>query len=163
MVKKLFNSIKPQADQNSPDVEPPELPDFRTQIHAKYPIRHLNSRHKRWIEDLSEYGVYDKAEVIFESGENSRHAVYLLQGAISLKADDGKYKIIHNSDESALYPLARTNPRQYTATALKPGTVMLWVDRQLIRKCINAQLKDNPVSSTSNSYLVEIIDDVSQS
>ncbi|MEJ2212510.1 MAG: hypothetical protein P8Y20_00215 [Gammaproteobacteria bacterium] len=159
MVKKLFKGINAEASQNVPKTEPPGLSELREHIHAKYPIRHLNSRHKKWIEDLSEHAVYDKSDVIFESGENCSHAVYLLQGSISLKADDGKYKIIHHSDESALYPLARVNPRQYTAKALKPNTILLWVDRKLIKSCINTQLRGKKTSKSSDSYLVEILPD----
>ena len=157
MGKKPINEKMPEASQSSLYKEPPSLPVLRASIHAKYPIRHLNSRHKKWIEDLSKSSAYDKSEVIFESGEKATQAAYLLQGSISLKADDGKYKIIHHSDENAQYPLARVNPRQYTATALQPNTVILWIDRKLIKKCINLELKDITSSASSDSYLVEVI------
>ena len=157
MDKKPINGTMPEASQSSFNKEPPSLSELRALIHAKYPIRHQNSRHKKWIEDLSERSAYDKSEVIFESGENATQAAYLLEGSISLKADDGKYKINHHSDETAQYPLARVNPRQYTATALQPNTVILWVDRKLIKKCINLQLKDITTSASTENYLVEIV------
>ncbi len=162
MVKRLLKGRKPEVGQIQASAEPPKLSELKEEIHAKYPIRHLNSRHRKWVEDLSEHGVYDKSEVIFQSGDSSIHAVYLLQGSVSLKADDGRYKIIHHCDESALYPLARKNPRKYTGTALKPNTVMLWVHRKLIKDCIDKQLKGKTTSnssSSSDSYLVEHLSD----
>ena len=161
MVKRFLKVIKTKSDNIDLIPEPPSLSELREDIYAKYPICHLNSRHKKWIEDLSELGTYTKSETIFETGEYCSHAVYLLRGTVGLTADDGKEKIIHHSDESALYPLARVNPRQYTATALEPDTVMLWVHRKLIKSCINIQLRDiKSTSSTDSSYTVEILDDM---
>ena len=162
MVKRFLKVIKTKSDDidHIPEPPSPSPSELRADIYAKYPICHLNSRHKKWVEDLSELGTYTKSETIFESGEYCSHAVYLLRGSVSLTADDGKEKIIHHTDESALYPLARVNPRQYTATALEPDTIMLWVHRKLIKSCINIQLRDKKPSSNSDSYTVEILPDM---
>ena len=130
--------------------------EFEKEIHSKYPIKHLNSRHKRWIVDISGISIHQPDELIFKVGEYASKAVYLLKGSLHLVARDDKTVDVLHSDESALYPIARTNPRQYTAYAAEPNTILLWVDRKLIKSCIANQLRDK-TSASKDSYKVEIV------
>jgi CRP-like cAMP-binding protein len=104
-------------------------------LHALIP---LNSLSASAFDELLARAQVDRLaprDCLFEQGDADREAVFLLQGEVSLTADDGATrKIVAGSDE-ARYALAQLKPRQYTGIAATAVTI-LRVDSELLDRML---------------------------
>ncbi len=58
-----------------------------------------------------------KGEVLLERGSNETTRLYLVQGRLHLRAEDGAMSLVSHEDPSALSPIARLRPSRYEVVA----------------------------------------------
>jgi hypothetical protein len=59
-------------------------------------------------------------EVVLQSGDSDRQQMYLLRGAVTLIAHDGREHRIESESENARWPVSRLRPCLYTLIAAEP-------------------------------------------
>jgi CRP-like cAMP-binding protein len=77
----------------------------------------------------------ERGQTLFARGDEDGDSYYLVDGEVSLDADDhdAPPQIIHAGSDAARHPLARLKPRLYTCVAQIPCEVMAFADDALDR------------------------------
>jgi CRP-like cAMP-binding protein len=76
-----------------------------------------------------------KGKYIFRQGDTDDYSFYLLEGEVEMEADGQVRNIIKGGTDSARYPLAQLQPRQFSARARTPLKV-LQVNRNALDKLL---------------------------
>lgn len=109
---------------------------FLELLTALVPINGLAPQHRRRIIKRAQFHEYRKGQYVFRQGDRDSFAVYLLEGQLDLYADGNLVKTVMGGTDAARYALAQLQPRQLSAQARTPATVMR-VDRSLLDKLLS--------------------------
>jgi len=87
----------------------------------------------------ADFHAYQGGQVVMERGTRNSFDYYLVEGEVSLEAQDGRISRVAAGSERARQPIAHLQPRQFKVTTVKP-TKMLIVDQPTLTQ----MLKDAP-------------------
>ena len=94
------------------------------------PICYLSEQSKSIVLKNSDIVKLKKRKYLFKSGDTDNKSFYLLEGEVELRSPKNTFKVCVGG-ESANYPLAQFQPRQYSLYTLK-DCVFLTVDKGLL-------------------------------
>jgi CRP-like cAMP-binding protein len=109
---------------------------FLELLTALVPINGLAPQHRRKIMKRAQFREYRQGRYVFRQGDRDSYAVYLLEGQLDLYADGNLVKTVMGGTDAARYALAQLQPRQLSAHARTPVTVMR-VDRSLLDRLLS--------------------------
>ncbi len=120
------------------------------------PINSLSPQLQNEVFNVARVYEFKKKDVIFTEGDRDDFSFYLLDGEIELLSGKDVQSRISSGSESALYAMARLQPRQYTAKAKTLVTIMRLNRSVLDRLMVAEEQKANDISPVSTH--VEVSD-----
>jgi len=122
------------------------------------PLSQLPRKQQHELIKKAQVLAYNPDERLFEQGDRDPYVFYLLEGELELSTNGEIVKRIRGGSEAARYRLARLQPRQLTARAVSPITILRLDDEyleQLLSKCVQAQEVQEQVLEVRNLDEVE--------
>ncbi len=119
-------------------------------------LRELSARELQTLSEQLRVSHRDRGGVLLDFGATDDSTLYLLEGAVELIADDGKKKIIRDTDLSAHAPLARLRPSHYRVVAQGPVSYLV-IDNALVAHTVGSF--EQASSLMLETYQVEEEDD----
>ncbi len=131
--------------------------EFQQLVRLLIPINGLTTAFQDQVIKESEILAYRKRDYVFHQGSRDPYTYYLLEGTLELIASDQIIKSVEGGTGPAFFPVAQLQPRQMSAKATAPVSV-LRVNRLLLDKLLS--LGGETVSGGGNrsGIEVEIID-----
>ncbi|MGQ0656552.1 MAG: cyclic nucleotide-binding domain-containing protein [Chromatiales bacterium] len=117
------------------------------------PVNGLAPTFQDQIIKESEILTFRKRDYVFHQGSRDSYTYYLLEGTLELIASDQIIKQIDGGTGPAFFPVAQLQPRQMSAKATTPVTV-LRVNRVLLDKLLS--LASEPISQDGNKSGIEV-------
>ncbi len=116
------------------------------------PLTGLPPERRREVLEKASVRQFQRGDQLFRQGDRDELTLYLLQGQISLYADDRRVKRVAAGTDEARYALAHLQPRPYTARAESEVTV-LCLDRRTLERVVA-----DPASSAQRTVPLEVGD-----
>jgi CRP-like cAMP-binding protein len=98
--------------------------EFIDALRLLVPINGLPQQHQDQLIKEAQVIKLKKKETVFAQGSRDDFSYYLLEGAIEMYASDQFIKQVEGGTGAAFHPLAQLQPRQMTAKAKTPVTVL---------------------------------------
>jgi len=121
------------------------------------PVNELSPQSQNEIINIAKLFSYKKKDVIFKQGDRDAYAYYLLDGEIELLLDKSVHSTLVSGTESAIYAMARLQPRQYSAKA-KTEVVVMRINRESLDRLIVADQEQKSDVFSGGSVDVEVAD-----
>lgn len=121
------------------------------------PVNELSPQSQSEVINIAKLFYYKKKELVFKQGDKDSYTYYLLDGEIELLADKSVQSILVSATESAMYAMARLQPRQYSAKA-KTDIVVMRLNRGSLDRLIVADQEQKSGGYTGESDQVEVAD-----
>jgi len=123
------------------------------------PVNELSPQSQNEVINIAKLFYYKKKEIVFKQGDKDSYSYYLLDGEIELLLDKSVQSTLVSGTESAMYAMARLQPRQYSAKA-KTDIVVLRLNRTSLDRLIVAdhEQKSDVFSGESNQVEVSDLD-----
>ncbi len=115
---------------------------YSSLIKKLVPINGLPPQYQNEIINHSQVLTYRKRQQVFKQGDRDNWGYYLLSGELELSANGELVKQLTGGSDGARHALAQLQPRQMTARALGPVTV-LRVDRHLLDRLLTLDDKSD--------------------
>ncbi|HTT08375.1 MAG TPA: cyclic nucleotide-binding domain-containing protein [Gammaproteobacteria bacterium] len=119
--------------------------NFIDSLRMLVPINGLPSQYQDQLFKEAQVIKLKKKEIVFAQGSRDDFSYYLLEGTIEMYANDQFIKQVEGGTGAAFHPLAQLQPRQMTAKAKTPVTV-LRVNRMLMDRLLSLG-HDTPAAS----------------
>ena len=116
---------------------------FSATIKSLVPINELSSQLQNEVINICNILKFKKKEFVFKQGDRDRYSFYLLEGDVEMLADNHVQSTLQSNTDSARYAMARLQPRQFSAKAKTPITIMQ-VDRAALDRLMVAEQEQKP-------------------
>jgi len=114
------------------------------------PLNALSQEQLHLLASIVEIKTAASGTRLIKQGSNDDHSFFLVKGKLRLTAQDGKVRVIDESDQSARTPIAQLRPRMYDVDALT--TVQyLQIDSHLL---VDIHKSAQASADQSSSYMV---------
>lgn len=124
-------------------------------IRQLVPIFSLSPQYQNQVIKRSQIIELRKGTYLFHQGDRDEFSFYLLAGELEMKADGMVHSSVRGGSDSARYPLAQLQPRQFSARAA--GTVkVLRVNRNALDKLLVVEQRDHETAADSDVEVNEI-------
>ena len=108
---------------------------FESVFQGLVPINGLSEQRQQQLLAKAEVLEYAPRDIVFREGDRDNFAYFLLEGKLELLAQDQLVKRIEGGTKDGAHPLAQLQPRQLSARANSPVT-LLRLDRGLMDKLL---------------------------
>ena len=88
------------------------------------PVNELSPQSQNEVINIAKLFYHKKKDLVFKQGDKDSYTYYLLDGEIELLADKSVQSTLVSGTQSAMYAMARLQPRQYSAKAKSDSVVM---------------------------------------
>jgi CRP-like cAMP-binding protein len=126
-------------------------------IRLLVPVNELSPQSQNEVINIAKLYNYKKRDIIFKQGDRDAYAYYLLDGEIELLLDKSVHSTLVSGAESAMYAMARLQPRQYSAKA-KTDTVIMRINRESLDRLLVADQEQKSDVFSGGSVEVEVAD-----
>ncbi len=129
----------PATSTQDPRVSDTLMPEV---FSALDPLGQLPRKQQHELIKKAQVLAYNPDERVFTQGDRDPYVFYLLEGELELSTNGEMVKRIRGGSEAARYRLARLQPRQLTARAITPITILRLDNahlEQLLSVCVLAQ------------------------
>lgn len=109
-------------------------------IRQLVPIFSLSPQYQKELIQRSEFVDLSKGNYLFKQGDRDDYSFYLLDGELEMETDGQVQSSIRGGSDSARYPLAQLQPRQFSARA-KTRAKVLQVYRNALDKLLVMEQK----------------------
>ena len=120
------------------------------------PINELSHQSQNEVINIAKLFYYKKKEFVFKQGDKDNYSYYLLDGEIELLSDKSVQSSLISGAESAMYAMARLQPRQYSAKAKTDIVVMRLNRGGLDRLIVADQEQKSDVFATESVEVADI-------
>lgn len=104
---------------------------YRQRLSQINPLNTLAPNMQRELLERGDIRKLKAKEVLFQQGDSDGKAIYLLRGALKIhNKNRDRTQIVDADGNRARYAIGNLDPRPFTASANKAGTVILAVDRE---------------------------------
>lgn len=121
------------------------------------PVNELSPQSQNEVINIAKLFNYKKKDVIFKQGDRDTYAYYHLDGEIELLLDKSVHSTLVSGTESAMYAMARLQPRQYSAKA-KTEVVVMRINRESLDRLIVADQEQKSEVFSGGGVEVEVAD-----
>src|SRR3990170_1103898 len=121
------------------------------------PVNELSPQSQNEVINIAKLFYHKKKDLVFKQGDKDSYTYYLLDGEIELLADKSVQSTLVSGTQSAMYAMARLQPRQYSAKA-KSDSVVMRLNRGTLDRLIVADQEQNSGGYTGESDQVEVAD-----
>ena len=97
---------------------------YRELIRQLVPINEFSLQRQNEVIESANIIEYKKKQFVFQQGDKDGYSFYLLDGEIELLSGKNVQSTIVSGTDTALYPMAQLQPRQYSAKAKKAVTIL---------------------------------------
>ena len=101
-----------------------EIEQFAEAIKQLIPISDLSPGAQNDVIEAAEILEFKKKKFVFEQGDKDHYSYYVLAGELELIADDHVHNTMIGGSDNARYAIAQLQPRQFSAKAKTPVTVL---------------------------------------
>ena len=101
-----------------------EIEQFAEAIKQLIPISDLSPGAQNDVIEAAEILEYKKKKSVFEQGDKDHYSYYVLAGELDLIADGHVHNTMVGGSDNARYAIAQLQPRQFSAKAKTPVTVL---------------------------------------
>ncbi|MCC7410179.1 MAG: cyclic nucleotide-binding domain-containing protein [Gammaproteobacteria bacterium] len=130
---------------------------FHDLMRLLVPINSLPPKHQDQLLKGADVLQFKKKEYVFRQGDRDAYSFYLLEGHLDLYADDQLIKEVEGGTGPAFNALAQLQPRQLSARARTPVTV-LRVDRGLLERLLTIEDKTSAPAAAIEVTEIEVDD-----
>ena len=116
---------------------------YSATIKSLVPINELSPQLQNEVINICNILKFKKKEFVFKQGDRDHYSFYLLEGDVEMLADNHVQSTLQSNSDSARYAMARLQPRQFSAKAKTPITIMQ-VDRAALDRLMVAEQEQNP-------------------
>ena len=102
------------------------------------PINELSPQLQNDVINMARLLRYKKKDFVFKQGDRDGYSYYILEGEIELLSEKEVKNTIVSGTESALYAMARLQPRQFSAKA-KTEVVVMQLERSALDRLMVAE------------------------
>ena len=127
---------------------------YSATIKSLVPINELSPQLQNEVINICNILKFKKKEFVFKQGDRDHYSFYLLEGEVEMLADKHVQSTLQSNSDSARYAMARLQPRQFSAKAKTPITI-LQVDRAALDRLMVAEQEQNP-DQVSGGIEVEV-------
>jgi len=131
---------------------------YRELIKLLVPINEFSPQLQEEAITIASINKYKKKKFVFEQGDKDGYSFYLLEGEIELLSDNQLRNTILGGTDSAFYPMAQLQPRQYSAKAKTEVTILL-IDRTVLDRLMVAEGETDELSGGAEMEVSEIDDE----
>jgi CRP-like cAMP-binding protein len=126
-------------------------------IKSLVPINELSPQLQNEVINIGNILKFKKKEFVFKQGDRDRYAFYLLEGEVDLLSNNTVQSTLQSNSDSARYAMARLQPRQFSAKASTPITI-LQIDRAALDRLMVAEQQQSTqqVSGSTDMEVSEL-------
>lgn len=128
---------------------------YNETIRQLVPIFSLSPQYQNEVIKRSQIIELRKGTYLFQQGDHDEFSFYLLAGELEMKADGQIHSSIRGGSDSARYPLAQLQPRQFSARATGTAKV-LRVNRNALDKLLVVEQREHEKAADSDVEVSEI-------
>lgn len=121
------------------------------------PINELSPQLQNDVINMARLLRYKKKDFVFKQGDRDGYSYYILEGEIELLSEKEVKNTIVSGTESALYAMARLQPRQFSAKA-KTEVVVMQLERSALDRLMVAEEQRTGEFGGSGGIEVEVAD-----
>jgi CRP-like cAMP-binding protein len=138
---------------------PAEKEQFEAIIKQLIPISDLSSSAQNDLLEVAEILEFKMKKFVFKEGDQDNYSYYVLAGELELIANKHVQSTIIGGSDNARYAIAQLQPRQFSAKAKTPATVLRLDRGTLDRLMVHEGNKDTEISDTGVEMGVSDIDE----
>jgi len=94
------------------------------EINSLFPIRNLSDKAKERLKEMVTTKEINTNSILFSAGSSDDEQIYVLEGRLQLSTKNANERIIEGGQVEARFPIDNNTPRQATAVALEPLTIL---------------------------------------
>ena len=113
---------------------------FEALVRDLVPINGLPPQYQNEVINYSQVGAYKRRQFVFKQGDRDNFSYYLLEGDLSLYADEQRVEQLSGGTQEARYAMAQLQPRQMSAQA-NTAISVLKVDRHMLDRLLTMDEK----------------------
>jgi len=106
------------------------------EINSLFPIRNLPDSSKKRLQETIQTEEVSANGIIFSAGSSDEKQIYILEGKLQLSSARANERVIEGGQVEARFPIDNNTPRQATAVALEPLTI-LSIKRSFLDELVN--------------------------
>jgi len=125
-----------------------EIEQFAEAIKQLIPISDLSPGAQNDVIEAAEILEFKKKKTVFEQGDKDHYSYYVLAGELELIADKHVHNTITAGSDNARYAIAQLQPRQFSAKAKTPVTVLRLDRGTLDRLMVHEGNKETDIADT---------------
>ena len=125
-----------------------EIEQFAEAIKQLIPISDLSPGAQNDVIEAAEILEFKKKKFVFEQGNKDHYSYYVLAGELELIADDHVHNTMIGGSDNARYAISQLQPRQFSAKAKTPVTVLRLDRGTLDRLMVHEGNKETDIADT---------------
>ena len=133
-----------------------EKEQFEEIIKQLIPISDLSPGAQNEVIEAAEILQFKKKKFVFKERDEDHYSFYILAGELELIANHHVHNTMVGGAENARYALAQLQPRQFSAKAKTPVTVLRLDRSGLDRLMVHEGNKETEIGTTSVKKLVSV-------
>jgi len=94
------------------------------EINSLFPIRNLPEKAKERLQEMVKTEEIEANSILFSAESTDEQQIYILEGKLQLSSKQANERIIEGGQVEARFPIDNNTPRQATAIALEPLTIL---------------------------------------
>jgi len=138
---------------------PDEKEQFEEIIKQLIPISDLSASVQNDLIDVAEILEFKKKKFVFKEGDEDNYSYYILAGELELIVKSNVHNTVTGGAENARYALAQLQPRQFSAKAKTPITILRLDRDTLDRLMVHEGNKETEISDTGIEMEVSHIEE----
>jgi len=138
---------------------PDEKNQFEKIIKQLIPISDLSASVQNDLIDVAEILEFKKKKFVFKEGDEDNYSYYILAGELELIVKSNVHNTVTGGAENARYALAQLQPRQFSAKAKTPITILRLDRDTLDRLMVHEGNKETEISDTGIEMEVSHIEE----
>ncbi len=127
---------------------PEQLEQFAEIIKQLIPISDLSPGAQNDVIEAAKILEFKKKKIIFKQGDKDHYSYYVLAGELELISDNHVHNTITAGSDNARYAIAQLQPRQFSAKAKTPVTVLRLDRGTLDRLMVHEGNKETDIADT---------------
>ena len=116
---------------------------YSATIKSLVPINELSPQLQNEVINICNILKFKKKEFVFKQGDRDEYSFYLLEGDVEMVANNHVQSTLQSNSDSARYAMARLQPRQFSAKAKTPITI-LQINRAALDRLMVAEQEQKP-------------------
>ena len=138
---------------------PVEKEQFEEIIRQLIPISELSESARNDVINAAEILEFKKKKFVFKEGDEDNYSYYILAGELELIVKSDVHNTVTGGAENARYALAQLQPRQFSAKAKTPITILRLDRDTLDRLMVHEGNKETEISDTGIEVEVSQIEE----